>query len=63
MITFTFQKLKPLTQTKVHLSEYAFLGFPILFFLQMGGVIASGRIVISEVAGFLRLRFGSVDAI
>jgi acetyl esterase len=30
-------------------------------FFQMGGVIASGRIAIAEVAGFLRLRFGLVD--
>lgn len=29
-------------------------------FFQMGGAIASARIAIAEVAGFLRLRFGSV---
>jgi len=32
-------------------------------FFQMGGVIASGRVAIAEVAGFLRLRFGVVDAV
>lgn len=32
-------------------------------FFQMGGVIASGKIAIAEVAGFLHLRFGSVDTV
>ena len=30
-------------------------------FFQMGGVIASGRVAIAEVAAFLRLRFGSFN--